>query len=321
MTYQTAEKFVLDVKADIFEQLKSLDNNAIWWTNLKSDNDIYIDIRKGNELNVYYNGGNILKITNKKCEIHYKYIPLETDNDYDYVPVVIDGKNAEIDTSKIKFGINNFDKKTLSNIKRNISLHYPNASEKAIQGYYATNKKDKNGIILDTEFAFNDKDNLRIDMAYLDCSDKSKPILYFVELKTINDKRLYPQPTNVSEKLVQIENGNTIDVQLKRYHDFIIANKTDLLEYYKKVFDIKKDLGLFSRNQAMTVTENVVIENLRIEEKPILLIGDATNEFIKQYESSENAFLERIKRHSFARIYRGSGSNFINLTNSKNVYK
>lgn len=54
----------LDSQHKLFEELK--ETVPVWWQfikeNIKPDG-FYIDIRKDNSLNVYYNGGSLLKIT------------------------------------------------------------------------------------------------------------------------------------------------------------------------------------------------------------------------------------------------------------------
>lgn len=41
---------------------KLIKNPPLWWINLKTDSDLYIDIRKDNYLNIYHNGGSIMKL-------------------------------------------------------------------------------------------------------------------------------------------------------------------------------------------------------------------------------------------------------------------
>ena len=50
------------LKADhvLFQKLR--EESPSWWENLKSDSELYINIGKGNHLNVYHNGGSIMKL-------------------------------------------------------------------------------------------------------------------------------------------------------------------------------------------------------------------------------------------------------------------
>jgi hypothetical protein len=60
-----------------------------WWDNLKKNKNISIQVRKGNTIDIYYNGGAILsglKYDEKQkgfaANIHPKYIPLQDDSHY-----------------------------------------------------------------------------------------------------------------------------------------------------------------------------------------------------------------------------------------------
>ncbi len=67
----------LDVGNKLFLELKS--NPPTWWENLLRDEDLYIEIRKDNYIDVYFNGGGIirkLKFTRGEYSgsIHFKYL-------------------------------------------------------------------------------------------------------------------------------------------------------------------------------------------------------------------------------------------------------
>jgi len=51
----------LNPKAEIFEELIK-NPQPKWWTVLRKDKDLYIEIRKDNYINVYYYGGLVAKI-------------------------------------------------------------------------------------------------------------------------------------------------------------------------------------------------------------------------------------------------------------------
>ena len=79
----------------IFETLKTearifheLNNNPHWWNRFKEDTSLYIEVRKDNQVNVYFEGGSIARIhycsKHKKLQVftHHKYlgIPKPADN-------------------------------------------------------------------------------------------------------------------------------------------------------------------------------------------------------------------------------------------------
>lgn len=114
--------------------------NPSWWQTLVDDKDIYIEIRKENYIDVYFNGGNIIsELKHNGYEfsgkIHYKYLLPEK---AEYICYDFSGSNNTI-TKKSHINLMNvgsFDRDTLKRIKANISNHYPANSEKGIQGEY-----------------------------------------------------------------------------------------------------------------------------------------------------------------------------------------
>lgn len=65
----------LNPKAKIFEELKT--QQLKWWSLLREDNELYIEIRKDNYINVYYYGGSVAKIVYANgfvAETHQKYL-------------------------------------------------------------------------------------------------------------------------------------------------------------------------------------------------------------------------------------------------------
>jgi hypothetical protein len=183
------------------------------------------------------------------------------------------------------FGINNFKKDPLHRIKKRIEKFYPHNSEKGIQGHYiikARNKPKNDGFFIDTEMQYK---NNRIDMVWVDLEAKK---IAFVELKTISDARLYIDEDQEKESIID---------QLKRYKGFARKHKTDLIDYYNRVFSIKKELGLLPKY----VKENS-LENFKLIEEPILLVGDCTQPWIKDNFDSLNSKLKGI---AFGCVYHG----------------
>ena len=155
--------------------------------------------------------------------------------------------------------INNFEKEALEKIKKRVRKFYPNDSEKGIQGHYVINdksKSDRDGFFIDTELQY---ENKRIDLVWVDLRTKK---IAFVELKTIGDERLYID-----------KNQETIDKQLSKYFEFARKNRDSLIDYYNTVYYIKKGLGILPQ----FVDENS-LRNYDLIEKPILLVGDCTQE-------------------------------------------
>jgi len=293
-----------DLKVDhgLFDELCI--NPPSWWVNLRSDQDLYFDVRKDNSINVYYNGGSLVKLEweNKyKAQIHHEYIPLERIKDY----VSFEFKDNKISLEKMcAIAINDFDSDALNQIKKRIEKFNENDSEKGLQGKYVVKNNSKaaaKGFFIDTEFA---SERMRIDMVWVDLENKE---IASVELKTIDDARLYPY----EEKNQDME---TIDDQLRKYYKFVCQNSKLLIQYYDKVYQIKKNLKLLP---SFTTDEKTISEYTFIE-KPILLVGNCTRDWIKKHAQKLD---EAVQEVAFGRVYQGAGTFDFNIPESKtNIY-
>ena len=228
----------LNPNAPLFSELKS--GKYAWWENIKQNNDLYIEIRKDNYINVYFEGGNVAKLEYRskdntiQTSTHSKYLHGNGD---DYVECSLD-KDKDLET-------------IITNIRRYYSKTEDEKekeewSEKYIQSQYIINYRSK---YIDSEFAYKDDSfDIRVDL--IECINGE---LRFVELKTIDDSRM----------LKRNDDNPEVVKQVKAYKNFISNYKPEkIVEYYQKVWEIKKDLGL-------TIPEKCPSS---LAEKPLLLI-------------------------------------------------
>ena len=205
-----------------------LNNNPHWWKQFKEDSSLYIEVRKDNQVNVYLEGGSIARIhycsKNRKLQvfIHHKYlgIPKPADNNLyvEYSDKIDSCLNDVLDRVK-----------TVYSQKGSIDGVVPKEkwSEKYIQGTLIVQSRQYH---LDSEFAYIDGEtNNRIDL--VKCSDG---MVTFVELKRMSDNRMLHE-TDATPEVVY---------QMNRYKQFIEKYSSQLLEYYQKLYDIKKSLEL-----------------------------------------------------------------------------
>lgn len=215
----------LKPEAKIFHELN---NNPHWWKQFKEDSSLYIEVRKDNQVNVYFEGGSIARIhycsKNRKLQvfIHHKYlgIPKPADNNLyvEYSDKISSCLNDVLDRVK-----------TVYSQKGSIDGVVPKEkwSEKYIQGTLIVQSRQYH---LDSEFAYNDSETSnRIDLVR--CSDG---MVTFVELKRMGDNRMLHE-TDATPEVVY---------QMNRYKQFIEKYSSQLLEYYQKLYDIKKILEL-----------------------------------------------------------------------------
>ena len=241
------------------------------------------------------------------ANIHVEYIPLF--RDLDYCEYNLENGNISLDVPK-PIEINNFEVKSLDMIKKRIRKFYPNKSEKGIQGKYViTNncKKRSDGFFLDTEMQFR---SARIDMTWVDLKTEK---IVFVELKTISDNRMnineaIENPDHISLELLSNELLDTkkrkkpepIDVQLNKYYSFAKKHKDSILDYYNRVFCIKRDLGLLP-----DFVRERTLDGYDLIQKPVLLIGDCSQEWINEKAVKLN---EKLKDIAFGCLYQGIGT-------------
>ena len=254
---------VLTVKHKLFQKL--ITETPQWWQILKNDKDIYYEIRKGSTIEIYYNGGCIIRglgIDNSGrfvWKTHTKYL---LPNSSEYI------KNTE--SKKIQLIDTNFiDEKSLECIKSNIKKYYPNSSEKGNQGAFIC---QKNSCFIDSEFAFNDEKKKRIDMVWIDI--KSKEIC-FVELKLPSNAELF---------------DGSITNQLTKYKEFAENENKNILSYYKSLFNLKKQLNLLPHK--LINLDN--INDYTLCNKPLLLISNCKQEWINNNYTKINKSVSEV---------------------------
>ena len=224
----------LKPEAKIFNELKK---NPSWWVRFKNDSSLYIEIRKDNQVNVYFEGGSVARIhycsKHKQLQVftHHKYLNLPApskSNSYIECSGIID-EPIETDSEILVCD------KVIERVKKCYSQkHAINGivdkekwSEKFIQGTLITQSSEFH---LDSEFAYNDAtDKNRIDLIRCD-----NGVITFVELKRIADGRM----------LHKTDESPEIIAQMTRYRDFVDKYSDELLAYYQNLYDIKVDLGL-----------------------------------------------------------------------------
>lgn len=260
--------------AKIFEELKK---NPEWWKRFKEDSSLYIEIRKDNQVNVYFEGGSVARIhycsKQGKLQIftHKKYLNEDSRKTYPECSDRIDEKYDTIlkrvrKCYSQKSGINSLASKE-------------KWSEKYIQGSLIVKNRS---IHLDSEFAYidNESDN-RIDL--VKCVDG---VVTFVELKRMDDNRML----HITDETPEVV------FQMNRYKQFIEKYASQLLNYYQRVYDIKKSLGLpipSKRPQVINLTPELLIfdrwvkETNGREEHRRRLFELLNREGVKYYTKSE----------------------------------
>lgn len=251
----------INIKAEIFNYLRE---KPKWWLNLISIDGVYVEIRKGNIVDVYFEGGRMAELrysdNNLTATCHPKYLGIN----------VPQGCNPQyIDCLKVL-------QSNPTYIIRKIREHYSqkdgkggeSISEKKIQGDMIYQQSP---IFLDSEFAHRYEDGKR-DTIRFDLVTIKNDKLIFVELKRIGDNRILNKDDDKPEILEQ----------MNKYAQFIKFNKEKLIDYYKKLYNIKNVLGL--------PVPSCNLDKLTICEIPHLIIRDT----YAKYGSKRNNRIRRI---------------------------
>ena len=254
---QKMKKNLLREDHPLYEKI--IAEKPIWWQFINSDNDFYVEIRKGNVIDVYYRGGRVAQISFKKgvfvATAHPKYTAdnVSKDDPRYY-------KNSKDAIYQECLELISYED-GLAKMKCRIKEHYAtddednveNTSEKYIQGGLIVKHRHQ---YLDSEFAYKflsiprSRKTIRFDLVQI----KDGKIV-FVELKRFWDNRM--RTSKGEPEILE---------QMTNYINFIKENEDELCDYYKVLYKIKVKLGL-------PVPSIDDINKLSIELRPELLVA------------------------------------------------
>lgn len=214
--------FDLNINAPLFTELSKLPE---WWKRILNDKTLYVNIRKGNRINVYYHGASVMELSINRDKsiqgkIHSKYILFqETQTDKNGYRKDISPETIVENLSSIKNAI----------IANQATSNPEGLSEKAIQGIMYIEGK-----YIDTEFEYVHPNRLitRIDLTTIN----DDGMIEFVELKRISDSRLLKKDMSLKNEEIR--------KQIDDYNSFIKGHKDEIIQYYKQLQQILKKVGV-----------------------------------------------------------------------------
>ena len=271
-------KFKSSLRSDhpLFKQLIS--DAPEWWRKALQFEGAYIDIRKDNTINIYYEGASLAKIEwangTVRATCHPKYLYGDRAQAYYKNGIAI---YQPCEEELVRIGTEE------CRLLRNAQMYYSDKegkevsdaekkSEKKLQSEIVCRAKT---LYIDSEFAHQyeegSRHTIRIDLVRV-VGNK----IQFVELKRIQDNRLrHEECSNVTPEII---------TQIEEYRSFLKTNYKAILEYYKTLIAIKRSLGL--------PTTAAYIDTLAIDTEPYLEIHNLYTHLNPQRE----ARIEGIKR-------------------------
>ena len=218
----TRNYFDLNINAPLFTELSKLPE---WWKRILNDKTLYVNIRKGNRINVYYHGASVMELSINRDKsiqgkIHSKYILFqETQTD----------KNGYIKNISPETIVENLPSIKNAIIANQATSNPEGLSEKAIQGIMYIEGK-----YIDTEFEYVHSNRLitRIDLTTIN----DDGMIEFVELKRISDPRLLKKDMSLKNEEIR--------KQIDDYNSFIEGHKDEIIQYYKQLQQILKKVGV-----------------------------------------------------------------------------
>ena len=271
---------LLDENDNLYNEL--LKNPPKWWAQILKDKELYVEIRKENIINVYYQGGSLVQIQfdkrtkHIKTSTHPKYLGLFDDEHRSNTKYYKTPKNERgkiVYEAKYQDCTEWLEKGKLGEMKCNIERFYTqkqnktdDESEKYIQGDIIINGRD---CYLDSEFQhrFYEGKRLSIRIDLIKIEDNH---IVFEELKRVKDNRLWT--TKGSPEIL---------TQMRNYRLYLKENAEEFKKYYQKLYRIKKKLGL-----PLPIGDN--IDKLVVEIEPRLIIKDYQKPTTQQKNRKEN---------------------------------
>ena len=214
--------FDLNINAPLFTELSQLPE---WWKRILNDKTLYVNIRKGNRINVYYHGASVMELSINRDKsiqgkIHSKYILFqETQTDKNSYRKDISPETIVENLPSIKNAI----------IANQATSNPEGLSEKAIQGIMYVEGK-----YIDTEFEYVQSNRLIIRIDLTTINDDG--MIEFVELKRISDPRLLKKDQSLKNEEIR--------KQIDDYNSFIEEHKNEIIQYYKQLQQILKKVGV-----------------------------------------------------------------------------
>ena len=208
--------FDLNINAPLFTELSKLPE---WWKTIVNDKSLYVNVRKNNRVNAYYRGASVMELSMDRHKsiqgkIHSKYFQIDSKSYITEKPeIIVENLHS------IKVAIEN----------HQITSNPEGLCEKAIQGLMYVEGK-----YIDTEFEYVHPNRLitRIDLTTIN----DDGMIEFVELKRISDPRLLKKDLSLKNEEIRR--------QMDDYNTFISEHKENIIQYYKLLQQILKNIGV-----------------------------------------------------------------------------
>lgn len=234
-----------------------------FWASILADPDLCPQVRE-DRLTVYHRGcGLIREVRLKKgrivAKVNRKFVPFRSGaGDLELAGDSSGG--LQFTTPPVALPLGHADRPTLDAYKTCVGAQ---ARPEMDLVHNIIRHENGRNVILDQEVEFAEPGEKpdRIDLCWFDTGGKT---LVFVEVKRVEDRRLFAIAGNGPPKVL---------AQLRRYQDRLSRHRGEVLEAYRRVVDLKRQLGL--GGGLLGVPDEGALDLL---EKPLLVIGGCTGD-------------------------------------------
>lgn len=239
---------------------------STFWPNVCSDLQLQPEIRD-DVITVYFCGQALVRKLQFQsgvlsAQVHHKFVPLQRTKPSFYLPLASNNPDGFAFKEELQAQpLHQCQPEILRSYKR--LMKFEAGPEDILQQKIITRPKN---LVIDQQIEFRSagSDTIKIDLCYYDPSIER---IVFAEIKRVDDSRLIGTD-NVPEVIAQLRSYTTI---IRREHHPILTG-------VQNVIQLKRDLGLGNR---LTGVPN---QDLVLEPKPLLIIGNCTDQEVRQIQ-------------------------------------
>lgn len=257
-----------------------------YWSSIINDPELHPEIR-GKTVSVYYRGVTLIRNLTLSGEtftgdIHFKYVPVGTSNDSDYLRFSGNTQGLRFENNLEPQNLGDCGQDVLNEYKRKMRSVANNLESQIIHSIVS----HPENMIIDQEIPLQStgiSHSEKVNLCHYDIHHKCG---VFVKVSMIHDPRLKADPDHVPE-IIQ---------QLKRFREQIEKHHQTFIDSFQKTVAIKRQIGLSERFEAIPPSGPS-----RLMKKVLLIIGGCSQQDIESVLNGEgewSVFREAVEKEA-----------------------